>query len=568
MNRFRACLIGIALAVAISACATPQSRGSAPSQTGALQGASGPKRVTIAIRGEPRTFSSKIDSSPSVPGGSELENLVNAGLTVEDNAGVHRPQLAESVPTIENGLWKLFPDGRMETTWKIRDTARWHDGVPVTAEDMRFTARVVQDRDLPEFRDAQFENIDSVQTPDSQTVTVRWRQPFIQADVMFALDLVMPMAQHVLEPIYMQDKSMFTQSPSWSQEFVGSGPFKLREWVPGSHMLLAAHDGYVLGRPKLDEIEVKFIDDTNTFVANMLSGAVDMNVGGRNLSLEQAGQIKERWSGRMEIKYSQRFVNQPQFLDPSPSVIGDVRFRRALYHALDRQQMSESLLPGASAQVAHTFLTPTEPEFKDVQSAIVRYVHNPRQAGQLIDGLGYSKGSDGMYRDPNGEKLTVEIRTVSTDINTKIMYAMADFWQKVGVSVDPIVIPPQRQRDLAWRATFPGFDMQRQPSDTEPFKYLYSNQSRVAETNYLGRNYSRYTNPAVDALLEAYFTTIPWEQRMNTGREIIRLMTDQVIWMDLFYDAQPTLVSARLDKVTAVSQGPIVWNAYEWDLNV
>src|SRR5581483_3653471 len=126
------------------------------------------------------------------------------------------------------------------------------------------------------------------------------------------------------------------------------------------------------------------------------------------------------------------------------------------------------------------------------QSAIVRYDYDPRQATQIIDGLGYTKGPDGAYRDAGGEKLEVEIRTVSTDINTKIMYAMADFWQRIGVGVDPVVIPPQRQRDLAWRATFPAFDMQRQPSDTEPLKYLYSNQTRVAETNYLGRNYSRY----------------------------------------------------------------------------
>src|SRR5581483_6979459 len=154
-----------------------------------------------------------------------------------------------------------------------------------------------------------------------------------------------------------------------------------------------------------------------------------------------------------------------------------------------------------------------------------------------------------------------------TDINTKIMYSMADFWQRIGVNVDAVVIPPQRQRDLAWRATFPGFDMERQPSDTEPFKYLYSNQSRVAETGYLGRNCSRYANPAVDAMLDAYFTTIPWDQRMEIGRELVHLMTDQVIWMDLFYDAQPTLVSQRLSNVTAVSQGPITWNAQEWSVS-
>jgi hypothetical protein len=89
----------------------------------------------------------------------------------------------------------------------------------------------------------------------------------------------------------------------------------------------------------------------------------------------------------------------------------------------------------------------------------------------------------------------------------------------------------------------------------------------VPETSFLGRNYSRYASPAMDALLDAYFTTIPWDQRMSVAREIVRLMTDQVIWMDLFYDAQPTLVSSRLGRVTAVSPGPVVWNAHEWESN-
>ncbi|HZT05789.1 MAG TPA: ABC transporter substrate-binding protein [Chloroflexota bacterium] len=556
-----------AILLALTACAGPASRDTSRSGGQAAGSGAEPRKVTIAIRGEPRTFSIKIDSSPSVPGGAEVEQLVNAGLTVTDNVGALRPQLAEAVPTVENGLWKLFPDGHMETTWRLRAGASWHDGSPVTSDDLRFTTRVVQDGDLPEFRDAQFDLIESVSAPDSRTVVLRWKQPFIQADAMFSQNLVLPMAQHALEPAYLRDKASFTDSPAWSQEFVGSGPFRLQEWAQGSHMLLAAFDQYVLGRPKLDQIEVRFVEDSNTFAANMMAGAVDMNLGARNLSLEQALQVKEHWSGSMEIRYRQRFVAHPQFMDASPFLISDVRFRRALYHALDRQQMSDTLLPGATSPVAHFFLDPSEPEFKELQSAAIRYDFDQRQSAQLLESLGLSKGPDGMYHGANGEKVTVEIRTVSTDINTKIMYAMADFWQKAGVAVDPVVIPPQRQRDLAWRATFPGFDMERQPSDTEPFKYLYASQSRVAETNYLGRNYSRYMNPALDAMVDAYFTTIPWDQRMDIGRDIVHHITDQVVWMDLFYDAEPMLVSGRVSHVTPVSQGAVAWNAQEWDLN-
>ena len=62
--------------------------------------------------------------------------FVNIGMTVMDDQGVRQPALAEAVPTIENGLWKLLPDGQMELIWKIRTGAAWHDGTPFTADDL------------------------------------------------------------------------------------------------------------------------------------------------------------------------------------------------------------------------------------------------------------------------------------------------------------------------------------------------------------------------------------------------------------------------------------------------
>ena len=59
------------------------------------------------------------------------------------------PVLAEAIPSFENGLWKVFPDGQMETTWKIREGARWHDGTPFTSGDVLFTSKLEQDKELP-----------------------------------------------------------------------------------------------------------------------------------------------------------------------------------------------------------------------------------------------------------------------------------------------------------------------------------------------------------------------------------------------------------------------------------
>src|SRR5438132_1617437 len=112
--------------------------------------AAGPKRITAAIMSNPPTISADNVAAGSGPyqGGDSLEKLMNAGLTHRDEIGRRRAQLAEAVPTLENGLWRVLPDGRMETRWTIRPNAVWHDGPPISTGDLLFTADLSRDKEL------------------------------------------------------------------------------------------------------------------------------------------------------------------------------------------------------------------------------------------------------------------------------------------------------------------------------------------------------------------------------------------------------------------------------------
>src|SRR5262245_48868689 len=116
-------LVSLMIVTSLAGCAAPPSR--TASEPGAQPSAlspqsSAPKRITAAIRGDPHTVYQKLNPRSNIPGIDALEQLVSSGLTVLDDQGNRQPQLAEAVPTIENGLWKVFPDGRMEMTWVIR----------------------------------------------------------------------------------------------------------------------------------------------------------------------------------------------------------------------------------------------------------------------------------------------------------------------------------------------------------------------------------------------------------------------------------------------------------------
>lgn len=545
------------LAFLVAACA-PQPSVGGPQTSSAPQSLA-PRRIVLAIMDNPPTLNERISTTGggAVLGGAELERLVLTGLVRKDDRGVLRPQLAEAVPSTENGLWRVFPDGRMETTWRIRPDARWHDGAPFSSDDILFTAAVGQDRELPLTREAAYEYIEAIEARDPQTVTIRWKRPYIDADTMFDTS---PMPRHLLGRAYAEDKPTFMAQPYWTQEFVGSGPFRLREWVLGSHLVLVAFDQYPLGRPHIDEIEVKFIPDSNTLLANVLAGAVDLTMG-RGFSIEQATQAQSQWrDGAVGLEYTSWLVIYPQFLNPNPPIVANLQVRQALYHSIDRQQIVDAIQAGL-VPVAHIFLNPRESEYREIESSIVRYDYDPRRAAQLMDGLGYVKGSDGIYRDAAGQRLSWELRTIETDINQKTMLSVADYWQRLGVAVDPVVVPRARQRDNEYRANFPAFDLLRQPNDLASLERLHSTRARLPENSYVGTNYSRYMNPEFDSLIERFFTTIPRRERMEVLAQAVRHVTERLTLMGLFYDAQPTMVSNRLRNVTPEDTG---WNAHEW----
>lgn len=565
--RSRRC-VGVFLVVALAACATTQGTGEVrgPSSQPAV-----PKRLTTAVSAEPPTLSSTVsETGPggTVPGLSEVEQFVHAGLAVKNDRGALVPRLTDVVPTVENGRWRVLPDGRMETVWRLKPTLSWHDGAPFTAEDLIFTAQVGRDRDLPLSRHVAYAALESVEMADPGTVLVKWQHPFIQADMMFTPDLAMPLPRHLLERTYLEDKASLVQLPYWTHEFVGLGPFKLRDWVRGSHLVLEANDRYVEGRPRIDEIEVRFVNDPNVLVANLLAGRVDLTLG-KILSVEQATQIRDQWrEGRMVVALSSPIALLPQLLDPDPAALTDARFRRALLHAIDRQELIDVLQAGLSA-IPHNFLNPGEPEFQDTESSVVRYDYDLRRAAQLIEGLAYTRGSDGTFRDAANQQLAIEIWTVmSSPINEKSVLAVAGHWQRAGVRGTLVPVPVQRQQDREYRSTLPGFDLAGGGGGDVAFLLrLRSSEAPVPENNFMGRNKTRYRNAELDGLIERFFVAIPWQERMDLLRRIVHHVTDQVVFLPLFYTVEPSVASSRVQHLSSSrpARGTLAWNSHEWD---
>jgi peptide/nickel transport system substrate-binding protein len=492
-----------------------------------------------------------------------ITDSLTAGLARAGEREVLFPLLGETVPATENGLWKVFPDGRMETTWTLKPNAFWHDGTPVTSNDLLFTIALHRDREMSDFYTVAWDSVENATAPDSRTLVVTWKRPYIEADALVGARLLTP--AHILQKPYTEDKASLMQHPYWSTvEFVGAGPYKLREWERASHFLLDAFDLYVLGRAKIDIIEIRIAGDPNVVTANILAGTADASVG-KSLSFEQARELQKLWKdGRIDVAPAAPIMVHPQHMTPNPAVIGNVQFRKALLHGVDRQQLVDEFL-GGSTPVHHSLVPPINPFYPSVESRITRYDYDPRKAVQLIEGLGYVRGPDGIFRDGSGQRLEVELRMPQVDINIKSGLAIQDYWTKIGVSTDAFVIPNQRAGDLEYRWTFPGFELVRTGGDIANLASLHSSQVPAPANNFRGANRARYRNPELDELVDRYFVTIPPADRVAVLMDIVGLMTTQAVHLGLFYDVNPTAISNRLVNASAVVNQDVSWNIHEWD---
>jgi peptide/nickel transport system substrate-binding protein len=526
---------------------------STPSSDASQSRSSAPKRITLAVQ---ENVSLLWGSGADVVG-----ELYLAGLVALDPDHLPRAQLAEAVPTLENGLWRVLDDGRMEMTWKLRPDVRWHDGVPLTAEDVVFSA--LTPTEFPELQlrsSSIYRSIDSIRALDDRTIVAIWKTPHARADWLFSHQLALPFARHIVESGYRDNKEGFTNLRYWSTEMVGSGPFTVKEFVPKSHLLLSAFDQYVFGRPKIDEIEIRFIDDANTLMANLLAGSVDLTLGS-GLSVSRAKQIEEHWREGTLIygpPASSRAA-YPQFIDPDPSIQANLQFRRALAHAIDRQELIDSFQAGLGAP-AHMLIADKGPDYEAISPSVQRFDFDARRSAQLIEQLGYTRGADNVLRDAANVELSLPLWAAPDA--SELALAVSEYWRRIGIVPQPHIVPPDADRSVM--PSRPAIQMAALQTTLDT--RFHSSDAPLPANGFRGSNRARYMNPELDALLDGYFTEIrPPEQRRTLG-DVVKHIAENVVVIHIFYDIVPQLMNRRVTNVTPRSTLSQAWNSHQWDV--
>jgi peptide/nickel transport system substrate-binding protein len=288
--------------------------------------------------------------------------------------------------------WKQIDDRTIE--FELREGVKFHNGEEFDADSVVFTLNFVADPANKVTTQQNVSWIEKAEKLDKYKVRVTTRKVFPAAIEYLAGPVVIHPAKYYAE---VGPKGMNAKP-------VGSGPFKVTSYSPGKSITLERNADYFKdspkGTPKVAKVEIRFIPDRQTQMAEMLSGGLDLIMHVAKDQAEQAAKVPHLQvvSGEtMRIVFLQ--MNS---LDASPSPqLKDIRVRKAISHAIDRESIVKNIV-GAGARVIHTQCFPTQ--FGCTDEGAPRYSYDPALAKKLLAEAGYPNGFDTeifAYRERN-----------------------------------------------------------------------------------------------------------------------------------------------------------------------
>ena len=533
------------------------------------ESASGGKTLSIGMSQEPRGWGVLVSQIARI----QVEQSMNAKLVYRAADLSVQPWLTEKIPSEADGDLVINDDGTMEATWQLREGITWHDGTPLTVEDVIFGWEVMIDPDVPAFGKDIAQLVDRIEKVDDRTFTIFWSAPSIYYDQGW-YEHSIPLPVHILGDVFEADKEQFNTHPYWTTEFIGTGAYEMTEWVPGSHIELTAYDDYFLGRPNIDRVVWRFITDSNTLMANLITGDVDVVVN-PGLSIDQGLIVQEAFtntgSGTVEFipGFGWDWIVFDMQEDPK---FADKLVRQALLYSIDRQALVDALFAGNNP-VAHGPVPPRHPLYTDaVAAAHKQYEYNPELAAQLFAEAGWTPGSDGTLVNAAGEPFTVSIRTVIGQKDKENAQAIiADYWREAGVVVEIDNLPTAEVYDNAhlFRFGWPSAFLFNFGGNPNSYPDSYTCDHIPSEANsFSTANLGQYCSEEFDAIYNAspIDQVLDPEEREALAIELMEIWTEDVGFLPLYYKAEVVAYRTGVTGVAATGTNEgWVYNIHEWD---
>jgi peptide/nickel transport system substrate-binding protein len=477
----------------------------------------------------------------------DIHSCVVEGLTVTDERMNVVPLLAATVPTLENGDVRLRPDGGMDVTWRLRPGIRWHDGVPFTSADLRFTVEAINSPGYnPESTDG-FDRITSVDTPDSLTAVLHYREVYAP----FALQFVRgALPKHVLQGRDIDRATDYNRSP------LGTGPYRVAEWRTGEHILLERVPDYWGGdgQPAIRRLLFRFVANTNTRInqlRNVEVHVVALVPWDRHRELVGVpGLTVHRMMGN---SYEHVTLNQRRV-----EAFRDVRVRRALTHAIDRELIVRTMLDSL-APVIHGPIQPLSWAFTD---SVARYPFDPARARVLLDEAGWRDADDNGVREKGGRPLSFTLITqAGFAVRENVSQAIQRMFRDVGVDMKVQLVDGTSISGLWFAGNFDAMlHWWHMPADPELTLFFAADR-----TPPQGRNINYVADDSLTRLLYASDRTVDHARRRALLAAAQQRVAELAVEIPLYNVTRLDAVPSSLTGFTGnPTNAGIFWNVAAW----
>ncbi len=459
-----------------------------------------------------------------------------------------------------NGLVKYAPDltlvGDLAQRWDIKEgglvivfhlrkNVRWHDGVPFTAADVRFTYDTLIDPKVPTPYSGDFERVQALEVLDDATVKVRYKEPFSPGLASWGM-WIMP--KHLLE-------SADWQTTPFARHPIGTGPYRFRQWKTAESIELVANPDYFEHRPFVDRYFYRVIPDQATMFLELSTQHVDST---GLTPLQYRRQTDTPFFQRVYRKYRYPSfgytylgynLNDPKFADR--------RVRQALNYAINKDEIIDGILLG----LGRVSTGPFPPESWAYNDTIKPAPYDPAKAKALLAEAGWVDTDADGWLDRHGQVFSFVLLTnQGNDPRQKAAEIIQRRLKEIGIRMEIRVIEwsaflSQFIDTRNFEAILLGWGLSRDP---DLFDIFHSSKTKKGEFNFVS-----YHNDEVDRLIEEGRRSFDQDQRKAIYRRIHELIYEDQPYTFLYVPDALPIVHARFRNVVATPIG-IGYNLIDW----
>jgi len=505
----------------------------APSQSGG-EDSSEPVIVRIGWAGSPDTLN---------PGMAVLSESYTIFELVYDTMydlnldGTFTLSLAESVQTSDDNLvW----------TYKIRDGVMFHDGTPLTAEDVAFSYHLYQDTEDYPWMGSYTGYFESIEATENNEVVITLSEAIPNIDSQLVFLYVLP--KHIWEN---ESASEFD-----NETMIGSGAFVMTEYRQSEFVQLTANKEHFLTPPKVDQVIFQTFENTDALVQALKTGQMDMITEMPATAVETLKQ-----DANVDVHVGAPFaptVTDVIFNQVAPEncpseedggvcnghpALQDKNVRLALAHATNKQKIIDIIYLG-NASPGTTLI----PDGLGVwyNSSLKDYAYDLGEAQKILDGAGYvDSDNDGIRNMPDGsQNLNFRINWPSDSVDgPRLAELLGEMWAEVGVETELQAMDP----DALTSICCPAFDFDvilwGWGSDPDPSLLLSVMTTDEIST---GSSETGYSNPDYDALYGEQAVEMDFNKRKEIVWQMQQIVHDDVVYIIPYYD--PNIQAFRTDR--------------------